>query len=109
VEKAAVLAPYERVDGTKMNILALSPEDLILEKIGAYEGRGAYKDIYDITVLLNRVKDQDKVRSPLRKFAQMAARPDESLQTYSEFRTLIYSGTVPTFESMVEMIRRWVI
>lgn len=109
MEKASVLAPYERVDGTKMNILALSPEDLILEKIDAYNGRRAYKDLYDITVLLNSVMNQNKVKGPLRKFAQAVAQPDESLQTYSEFRTLIYSGTIPTFENMLEMIRRWAV
>jgi predicted nucleotidyltransferase component of viral defense system len=107
VEKAAILAPYERIDGTKINILVLSPEDIILEKIAAYSDRRAYKDMYDITVLLNSVKDPDKVKGPLRKFVEKAPQPDESLQSYSEFKTLIYSGTVTSFENMLGMIGRW--
>ena len=90
-----------------MNILVLSPEDLILEKISAYESRRAYKDIYDITVLINSVKDQGKVKRPLKEFARKAVRPDDDVQSYSEFRMLIYSGTVTTFENMLEMIKRW--
>lgn len=107
VEKAAVLAPYEKIDGGKMNILALSPEDIILEKIDTYGDRRAYKDLYDITVLLNHVKDQDKVRKALRVFAADIKQPDESFQTYDEFKTLIYSGAVPSFKNMSEMVRRW--
>jgi predicted nucleotidyltransferase component of viral defense system len=106
-EKAAVLAPYEKIDGSRMNILVLSPEDIILEKIKAYNDRRAYKDLYDITVLMNHVKDQGRVRKALHAFAADMKKPDESFQAYDEFRTLIYSGTVPSFENMSEMLRRW--
>lgn len=108
VEKAAVIAPYERVDGTRMNILALSVEDIILEKIDTYRSRRAYKDLYDITVLLNSVKDEAKVKKALHEFAKAIPDPDESFQTYTEFRTLIYSGIVPDFEKMADLIKRWV-
>jgi predicted nucleotidyltransferase component of viral defense system len=108
LEKASILAPYERVDGGRMNILALSPEDIVLEKIDAYLDRGAYKDLYDITVLLNSIKDQNKIKKALYQFATTLKKPDESFQTYNEFRTLIYTGTVPSFENMSDMIKRWV-
>lgn len=109
VERASVLVPYERVDGSRINILALSPEDLVLEKIEAYGDRRAYKDLYDITVLLNHVKHADKVRTTLSKFTKSIPEPDESFQSYSEFRSIIYSGPAPSYERMSEFIKRWLL
>lgn len=108
VEKHAILAPYEKIDGTKTNILVLSPEDLILEKIETYSDRGGYKDLYDITVLINLVKEPGKVKGPLDKFVREIRKPDEKFQTYAEFRTLIYAGVAPSFENMVGLIKRWI-
>ncbi len=107
VEKSALLMPYERVDGSKINILVLSPEDLILEKIEAYNDRRAYKDLYDITILLNGVKQLGKIKSALQKFVKNIPIPDENTQSYSEFKAVIYAGIVPTYQKMVEFIKRW--
>lgn len=107
VEKTAILIPYERVDGSKVNILALSPEDLILEKIDAYNDRRAYKDLYDITILLNSVKEPNKIKKALVEFIKGIPIPDEDTQSYSEFRAVIYAGVVPTYQKMSEFIRRW--
>ncbi len=107
VEKNAVLVPYERVDGSKVNILALSAEDMVLEKIAAYDGRRAYKDLYDITVLLNSVKERYTVHEGLADFIAKVPAPDEGVQSYSEFRSVIYAGVVPTYQQMTEFIRRW--
>ena len=107
VEKAAILVPYERVDGSKTNVLALSPEDMILEKIAAYNDRRAYKDLYDITILLNKVKETDKMRDALSEFAKDIPPPDENVQSYSEFKAVIYTGVIPSYQKMSEFIRRW--
>lgn len=107
VEKTTILMPYECADGSKINILVLSPEDLILEKIDAYNDRRAYKDIYDITVLLNSVKEKNSVKKALLEFVKNMPAPDENVQSYSEFKATIYSGIVPTFQKMAEFIKRW--
>lgn len=107
VEKASVLMPYERVDGSKINILVLSPEDLILEKIKAYKDRRAYKDLYDIIILLNSVKEPGKIKKRLLEFIKNTPTPDESVQSYSEFKAIIYAGVVPTYQKMIEFIKRW--
>jgi predicted nucleotidyltransferase component of viral defense system len=107
VERSALLMPYERVDGSKINILVLSPEDLVLEKIDAYRDRRAYKDLYDITILLNSVRQPGKIRGALMEFARDIPAPDENVQSYSEFKAVIYSGVVPTYQKMVEFINRW--
>lgn len=109
VERNAILVPYERVDGSKINILALSPEDLILEKIDAYMNRRAYKDLYDITVLLNSVKEPGRIRNALRRFAESIQEPDEDFQSYSQFRSVIYAGTAPAYERMAELVKRWLL
>ncbi len=107
VEKSALLAPYERVDGSKINILVLSPEDLILEKIDAYMDRRAYKDLYDITILLGSVKEPGKIKKALLEFAKEIPAPNEDTQSYSEFKAVIYAGVVPTYKKMIEFIKRW--
>ncbi len=103
------MVPYERIDGSKINVLALSPEDLVIEKIGAYKDRRAYKDIYDITILLNNIKEPNKIRKALSEFSKNIPMPDEDLQSYSEFKSIIYAGPTPSFEKMSEFIKRWVI
>ncbi len=107
VEKSALLMPYERIDGSKINTLVLSPEDLILEKIDAYRDRRAYKDLYDITILLNSIKEPGKIKKALLGFAKDIPTPNENTQSYSEFKAVIYAGIVPTYQKMVEFIKRW--
>lgn len=107
VEKRALLIPYERIDGSRINILALSPEDLILEKIEAYRDRRAYKDMYDITVLLNSVKEPGKIKNALAEFANDIPEPDERIQSLTEFKATVYAGAVPTYAKMAEFIKRW--
>lgn len=106
-EKSSLLLPYERVDGSMINILVLSPEDLILEKIGAYNDRRAYKDLYDITILLNSVKDPSRIKKALSEFSKNIPTPDENTQSHSEFRAVVYAGAVPTYPKMAEFIKRW--
>jgi predicted nucleotidyltransferase component of viral defense system len=108
VEKVAILVPYERIDGSKINVLALSPEDIVLEKIAAYKDRRAYKDIYDITILLNSIKEPNKIKKALSEFSKDIPMPNESLQSYSEFKSIIYAGPTPSFGKMSEFIKRWI-
>ncbi len=107
LEKEALLMPYERIDGSKMNILALSPEDLILEKIDAYRDRRAYKDLYDITVLLNSARQPGKVKRALLEFSKNIPEPDEDNQSQTEFKATVYAGAIPTYAKMAGLIKRW--
>jgi predicted nucleotidyltransferase component of viral defense system len=107
VEKIAILMPYERIDGSKVNILVLSPEDLVLEKIDAYNDRRVYKDLYDITILLNSVKKPDKIKEALSEFAKDIKAPDEDVQSFTEFKATIYAGVIPSYAKMVDFIKMW--
>lgn len=107
MEKMAILMPYERIDGSKVNILVLSPEDLVFEKIDAYNDRRAYKDLYDITILLNNVKKPNKIKKALSEFAKDIPAPDESVQSLTEFKATVYAGVIPTYAKMADFVKMW--
>ena len=107
MEKMAILMPYERIDGSKVNILVLSPEDLVFEKIDSYNDRRAYKDLYDITILLNNVKKPNKIKKALSEFAKDIPAPDESVQSLTEFKATVYAGVIPTYAKMADFVKMW--
>jgi predicted nucleotidyltransferase component of viral defense system len=92
---------FENVDGTYTEILILSCEDLILEKIAAYEDRLFARDIYDIYILVDHVLDHDKVKNSVLKFLENIRRPINE----PDLRTIIYTGPVPSFDNMIKHIR----
>ncbi|MCX6799469.1 MAG: nucleotidyl transferase AbiEii/AbiGii toxin family protein, partial [Candidatus Diapherotrites archaeon] len=57
-KKGAVRA-YERVNGTIADVLALTPEELVLEKINAYKSRRFVRDIYDVFHLSRLVESNN--------------------------------------------------
>jgi predicted nucleotidyltransferase component of viral defense system len=86
-----------------MNVLTLSAEDLILEKILAYKKRRKVRDIYDIAFLLKFVQDRNKIEKNLKEFIKTFQKPlDEK-----ELSALIISGAVPNIEAMLEEITSW--
>lgn len=92
---------FEKVDGTYTDILTLAPEELILEKIAAYSDRRFIRDIYDMYVLSDYVKDPSIIREKVLAFLSTIAKPVNE----KDLKTLIYAGPVPSFSNMVEHIR----
>ncbi len=93
---------YERTDGTFLGILTLSPEDFIYEKIAAYENRRYARDMYDIYHLSNVVEPEGRLRKSVCKFLDNIERPvDERV-----LKAIVYSGTVPSFQGMVDYVKR---
>ncbi len=98
-----VVREYETASGAFMNVLTLSPEEMINEKVSAYLKRRKIRDIYDIFFLLNRVEDAEKIKPVLKKLVSEFKGPlDES-----DLRSLILSGTSPNTMQMIESIKRW--
>lgn len=91
---------YERVDGTRTEVLTLSTDDLIAEKIAAYKDRRFIRDIYDIYLLCNYA-DEKKIGKAALGFLKDIRPPINE----SELDGLVYLGVTPTFKSMVEAIR----
>lgn len=95
-----VATRFERVDGTYMEVLTLSPEDLILEKISAYSDRRFIRDIYDIYILCDYVSDPSRIRKRVIGFISNIKEPVNK----AGLEALVYTGPVPTFSSMVRHI-----
>jgi len=101
--RSFVTKPFEMSDGTSILVNTLKPEEMIEEKTSAYLKRRKVRDLYDIFFLLKFVEDKEKIRSPLTGFIKEFQRPlDEK-----ELKVLIISGSVPTVDSMLEVVKAW--
>ncbi len=92
---------YEMVDGTYMDVVTLSPEELIEEKINAYEDRRFIRDVYDIYVLSDYVTDYKRIRGRVISFIGSMQQPVNE----NDLDKLIYEGPTPSFKNMKEHIK----
>ena len=93
---------YELAEGSYTEVLSLSPNQIILEKIAAYSDRRFVRDIYDIYHLSGVTDDLSSIRDKLSVFLDQINRPvDEQI-----LRSLVYIGNPPTFERMIGELRR---
>ncbi len=104
VRKKGVLASYERVDGSRMPIYTLKPEELVKEKMQAYLSRKFIRDFYDVYFLVTSgAADSSLLKNELKEFLRKMPEPkDEQV-----LKTLIYSGAVPSFKSMKDALWRF--
>ena len=100
--KGFVAADYERIDGSRMSVFTLSPEALLAEKIDAYESRRKTKDLYD-AFLLSAFAEPDKALSArVKKFIKGVKEPVDE----SSLKALVFSGAVPSFQQILDALRR---
>ena len=59
---------YELIEGNTVNVLTLSPEELIKEKTLAYNNRRFIRDLYDIYVLITHINHPKMSRGSLINF-----------------------------------------
>lgn len=93
---------YEKVDGNMINVYTLLPEELIREKIDAYQNRRKIRDLYDIFFLLRYIKNKEKVSDELKKFIKNFKNPVDK----KDINDLIIEGVVPDAEGMLNYIGR---
>ena len=99
--KKPVVRTYEKADGSRMDVLALSAEELMLEKIAAYQNRRLIRDIYDIYYLSGIAKEDRRVTDEMHTLLQNPPKPlDEK-----NLRAIVYTGAVPSFAQMLEVLR----
>jgi predicted nucleotidyltransferase component of viral defense system len=97
-----VVAAFEKTDSSFIDVLTLSPEDLILEKISAFNSRRLVRDAYDIYHLSNYVKDYSILKPVVLEFLTNTPQPlDEE-----NLKTIVFTGAVPTFKQIKEAIER---
>lgn len=101
----SVLRPYEKTDGSFLDVLTLSPEDLILEKITAYKQRRFIRDIYDVYHILKYVKNEkkeEKIRPQMSKLLASLQQPIDE----KNLKAVVYSGKIPSFSQIAEYLRK---
>jgi len=95
------IRPYEKADGSMLDIYTLSPEALEIEKISAYESRMLVRDIYDIYHLRNMIEDDANVRKKMKSFLAGIQKPSDE----RTLRTIVYAGLIPTFQQMIDALK----
>ena len=102
-DKQGIIKEYENSDGQLTTVYTLTPEDLVIEKISAYQNRKKIRDLYDIFFLLRYVKDEKNIRYHIRKFIADIPKPDDE----ENLKTIILSPPVPSIKEMIDYITRW--
>ncbi len=99
-----VVAPFEKVDGSAMQVLTLTPEQLILEKVAAYKSRRLIRDLYDIFHLSGLVKEEQKVAKEVAQLLENLPEPVDE----ENLRAIVYAGAIPSFSQLEQALkRRW--
>jgi predicted nucleotidyltransferase component of viral defense system len=102
-KKKGALVSYEMLNGVKIEIYSLSPEDLIAEKMEAYADRLLIRDIYDIMILTKHVSEKKNIVGAINAFLFEIKKPkDESV-----LKDLVYAGVIPSFSDMVSYLNGW--
>ena len=94
------LAVYLKADGNALDVLTLKAEELILEKLAAYKSRRKIRDIYNI-YFLSRFAALAGPNEKIRGFLKTIKDPVDE----EDLRTIVYGGTVPMFEEMIEKLK----
>jgi len=102
--KDYVVKQFEMSDGNSILVNTLRPEQMIRAKISAYTGRRKVRDLYDIFFLLKFVERKKELRGLLVKLVNEFQEPEDE----RELKALIISGSVPTVDDMLELVRAWV-
>ena len=95
------LKEYETAEGNFITIHALTPEELIIEKVSAYLSRLKIRDLYDIFFLLRYVNDFAQIKASLGELLAKFEKPIDE----KDLKTLILEGIVPETKDMLQYIR----
>lgn len=97
------IATYTETDGTMIDVYAIAPEGLVLEKIDAYNDRMLERDLYDIKVLTSSIVEKERIAPALENFLKGIKRPKDE----GALRGLVYESIIPSFGEIVEYLKRW--
>jgi predicted nucleotidyltransferase component of viral defense system len=100
--KNPVASNYEKSDGTYLTILTPSPEELLREKLAAFQNRKLIRDIYDVYHLSTIAKLSTQERGMLIKQLPTLPKPTDE----ANLKSLILGGVIPTFDQMVSALQR---
>ncbi len=106
---------YTKIDGSKIVVLSLSPLELLNEKMAAYEDKlntaekpkqTEVQDLYDIYYLISLVNNADAktVKQLKTLIGKIDGNPPPNMSSLGH---LIIAGLPPTFDLMVNTIKKW--
>lgn len=95
---------YETSESFFINVYALSPENLVLEKVETYLKRKKVRDLYDIYFLLNYVENKEGVRDSLKKLIRNYEKPEDE----ANLSSIIIIGAIPNSNELLMEIKKWV-
>lgn len=93
--KSSVIKDYETLNGNKISIYSLSPEEFIIEKILTYQKRLKIKDLYDIFYLL-KFADLKLIQKELGSLLKNYKPPMDE----SDLKVIILEGITPSSKEM---------
>ena len=113
--KTGIPVEYSRVDDSKMIVLALTPSQLLTEKIEAYEDKMNYtqeysepevQDLYDMYHLTSFIKTKNRI--PIVRMRKLVKSIEEDPpRNFRSLDHLILNGISPSFEMMINHLKAW--
>jgi predicted nucleotidyltransferase component of viral defense system len=100
--KRGAAARYERMNGSRMDVLCLTAGELVLEKVAAYRDRRFVRDLYDIYHLSEGMEGDAAVRKAVAGMLRDFRPPLDA----KNLPALIYSGAAPSVAQMELALRR---
>ncbi|MBS3128489.1 nucleotidyl transferase AbiEii/AbiGii toxin family protein [Candidatus Woesearchaeota archaeon] len=98
---SGTLQDYETIEGNFITVYALTAEELIIEKVSAYQNRRKIRDLYDVFFLLRYVHDFEKIKKSLYELLYTFQNPVDE----KDLKILILEGIAPETTKMIEYIR----
>ncbi|MEK6970871.1 MAG: nucleotidyl transferase AbiEii/AbiGii toxin family protein [archaeon] len=99
--KNPVASTYEKSDGTWLTILTPSPEELLHEKLSAFQNRKLIRDIYDVYHLSAIATLSTSEKKELSEQLSTLPTPVDE----GNLKNLILQGAIPTFDQMVYALK----
>ena len=87
---------YELADGSGIEVLSLTPDQFICEKILAYSNRRYIRDLFDIYHIVN---SSDLIASTRQKLLDFVAHLETPVDE-NVLKTIVYSGLSPSMDVM---------
>jgi len=102
VKKNGAATRYEKMNGSHMDVLCLSSDELVAEKAAAYKDRRFVRDLYDIYHLSEMADGSLDAKAAVSSLLSGFKPPlDEA-----NLSALVYSGAVPSVPQMLLSLRR---
>ncbi len=95
------LREYEKCDGNFITINTLTIEEIIKEKVQAYQKRLKIRDMYDIFFLLRYVNNKEAIKEDLEGFIKNFKNPVDE----ADLKTILLAPIVPSSWDMLNYIK----